>query len=422
MGSTGRWPVLSGGPPERSRGASGKAAARWPGLARRSGERVLWRQDPATFPPRDRSLREMFPAGRRKRQASGLCSPDFAAARAMRILALQLKRIGDLVLTTPALAALRAAWPEAHIALAVAPGCAPLLGSVPSVSAGVVLGKGRGFAPWQQVLTGAWDLCVDFTGTDRSALAAGLSRATERATFAWVKKSKLRAVAFNYFVESAVRERHTADHYLDLVDGILAGRGVRQTDGGRGRPRYAPELTPPPAALAEAARLTGDTPFAVIHPGTARAEKYWVPERWAEVIAHVRERHGLECVLTGGADEFECVHLADIQTRLAKPALDLAGKIDLATFAAVLARARLCVSCDTGAVHLAAAARTPQVALFGPTNPFHWHPRHDRALVLSAAQPDAPLTAFHPRMKGAPMERISTELVIGAIAQLIPTP
>ena len=330
----------------------------------------------------------------------------------MRILALQLKRIGDLVLTTPALAALRAAWPEAHIALAVAPGCAGLLGAVPSVSAGVVLGKGRGFAPWQQVLTGGWDLCLDFTGTDRSALAAGLSRAKVRVAFEAVKKSKLRAVAYNRFVESAVRERHTVDHYLDLADGVIEG----------GAMRAEPELALPPAALAEAARLTGGAEFAVIHPGTARAEKYWVPERWAEVITNLRERHGLECVLTGGADEFERVHLADIQSRLTKPARDLAGKIDLPTFAAVINRARLCVSCDTGAVHLAAAARTPQVALFGPTNPFHWRPRHERALVLSAAQPLAPLTAFHPRMKGAPMERISTELVIGAIAQLIPNP
>ncbi len=330
----------------------------------------------------------------------------------MRILALQLKRIGDLVLTTPALAALRAAWPEAHIALAVAPGCAPLLGAVPSINAGVVLGRGRGFAPWQQVLTGAWDLCLDFTGTDRSALAAGLSRAKTRVAFELVKKRKLRAVAFNRFVDSPVRERHTVDHYMDLVDEVIGGGSIRTE----------PELALPAAAQAEAVRLTGGAEFAVIHPGTARAEKYWVPERWAEVIAQLRARHGLECVLTGGADEFEHAHLAAIQSALAKPARDLAGKIDLPTFAAVIARARLCVSCDTGAVHLAAASRTPQVALFGPTNPFHWRPRHDRALVLSAAQPHAPLTAFHPRMKGAPMERISTELVIGAIAQLIPPP
>ena len=99
--------------------------------------------------------------------------------------------------------------------------------------------------------------------------------------------------------------------------------------------------------------------------------------------------------------------------------VNLAGRIDLLTFAAVLAQARLCVSCDTGAVHLAASFQTPQIALFGPTNPFHWRPRHDLALVLSAAQPDAPFTAFDPRMKGAAMERISTAAVIRAIDSLL---
>jgi hypothetical protein len=50
----------------------------------------------------------------------------------------------------------------------------------------------RGFAPWQQVLTGPWDLCVDFTGTDRSALATALSRARERVTFGWVRRNRMR--------------------------------------------------------------------------------------------------------------------------------------------------------------------------------------------------------------------------------------
>jgi len=340
----------------------------------------------------------------------------------MRILALQLKRIGDLVLTTPALAALRVAWPDAHIALAVAPGSAPLLGAIPSINGGVVLGRGRGFLPWQQVLSGRWDVCLDFTGTDRSALAAGLSRAKTRVAFDWVRKSKLRAVAFNRFVDSPVRERHTADHYLDLVEGVIARDAPPHPARVGCSTQVLPELALPAAVREAAGRVTGGGAFAVIHPGSARAEKYWLPERWAEVIAHLRERQGLECVITGGADDFERAHISKIQAALEKPALELAGQIDLLTFAAVLERARICVSCDTGAVHLAAAFRIPQVALYGPTNPFHWHPRHAGARVLSAAQPQAPLAVFQPRMKGAPMERISTELVIGAIAQLIPNP
>ncbi len=326
----------------------------------------------------------------------------------MRILALQLKRIGDLILTTPALAALRAAHPDAEIALAVTPGCAPLLGAIDSISPGIVLGRGRGFAPWQQVLTGPWDVCIDFTGSDRSALATAASRANERATFAWVQRSTMRALAYNRFVDSSVRERHTVDHYLDLVGGAAASP--------------APRLVLPENARAAADEMLNGlnvtSPFVLIHPGTARPEKYWLPERWVEVIASLE----MPCVVTSGPDAFEREHIARIQLATGDRQLPILFPADLPGLAALIERAALVLSCDTAAVHFAAAFQRPQIALFGPTNPFHWRPRHDRALVLSAAKPDAPLRDFTPRMKGAPMERISTALVIGAIASLTNPP
>ena len=317
----------------------------------------------------------------------------------MRILALQLKRIGDLILTTPALAALRAAHPDAEIALAVTPACAPLLGAIDSISSGIVLGRGRGFAPWQQVLTGPWDLCFDFTGSDRSALAVAASRAKERTTFSWVKRSKVRSLAYNQFTDSAVRERHTVDHYLDLVG----------ADAPLGPSLQLPESARTAAdEILRASGIAGS--FVLVHPGSARAEKYWLPERWAEVIASLKLPH----ILTTGPDEFERAHAASIKSKIVAPS-------DLLILAALLERAALVLSCDTAAVHFAAAFCRPQIALFGPTNPFHWRPRHDRALVLSAAKPDAPFTTFTPRMKGAPMERISTELVIRATHSLLAT-
>ncbi|HYR58195.1 MAG TPA: hypothetical protein VEO95_06185, partial [Chthoniobacteraceae bacterium] len=146
----------------------------------------------------------------------------------MKILALQLKRIGDLVLTTPALRALRAAWPGAHIALGVSEGCAPLLEAIATIDSAIVFGRGRGWAPWQQVLTGGWDVCVDFTGTDRSALASWLSRSQDRWTFEWLRRrNRVRALAYRRFVESSVRERHTADHYVDLADAVIRGADLQ---------------------------------------------------------------------------------------------------------------------------------------------------------------------------------------------------
>jgi len=349
----------------------------------------------------------------------------------MRILALQLKRIGDLVLTTGALRALRVAWPEAHLALAVSDGTASLLGAIDSIDTHLVFGPGRGWAPWQQALTGHFDVVLDFTGTDRSALAAALSRAPDRRTVAWVRQRKLRSLAYHHFIESSVRERHTCDHYLDLAQSILPP--------GSPAAESAPSLSIPAVAKASAADLLQRhgiaRPFAILHPGTARPEKFWLTERWLEVAADLRLRHGLDLVLTGGRDPAELAQTTAIAAtgdqsvrslspdRLPGPPAGtiahLAGETDLLTLAALVERAAIVVSCDTAIVHLAAALRRPQVALFGPTNPFHWRPRHDLARVISAAQPDAPLTDFTPRLRGAPMDRISTAAVIRVTEELL---
>ena len=337
----------------------------------------------------------------------------------MKILALQLKRIGDLILTTPALAAIRRAWPEAHLALGVMDGTSALVPAIATAEAAIVFGRGRGFAPWQQVLTGGWDLCFDFTGNDRSALASALSLARTRVAFGAVRDHRLRALAYNSWSPSAVREVHTTRHYLDLIAQIAP---EVNSDAPDPLPELALPLADRQMAVSELQKSGIESAYAVLHPGTARPEKYWRAERWAEVAAHLCERYGLATVFTCGPDECERAHVAAIpeaecpgQSAILRPAklLGLAG---------LVAGARLVVSCDTAVVHLASAFRVPQVALFGPTNPFHWRPLQPHALVLSAAQPEAPLTDFQPRMKGASMERISTAAVIRAIDTLLASP
>ncbi|HET6409061.1 MAG TPA: glycosyltransferase family 9 protein [Chthoniobacteraceae bacterium] len=320
----------------------------------------------------------------------------------MRILALQLKRIGDLVLTTPALATLKAIL-GANLTLAVDQGTAGLLPAIPNIDAAIVFGRGRGWAPWQQVLTGQYDAVYDFTGTDRSASATALSRADSRTTFQWVKKKRLRSLAYNCFVESSVRERHTVDHYLDLT---TASVPIQATDG-------APRLQ-----VAQETREAG--PYAILHPGTARPEKFWLADRWVELARHLIEKHGLRVIITTGPADLERGHAARIQSAIRKPESAVATPANLCAFATLLAHAAVVVSVDTAAVHLAAAFRRPQIALFGPTNPFHWRPRHDGAVVISASQADTPMVDFSPRMKGASMDRIPVSTVIQAIDTVLP--
>ena len=187
----------------------------------------------------------------------------------------------------------------------------------------------------------------------------------------------------------------------------------------------------PPGADARAREILGAHgidaagPFVVVHPGSARAEKYWPPERWAAVVTFLQRDRGQRCILTGGPDAFEQTHLAAIRAALAasgQTCPNLSGLLDLTTLTAILAAATLRLSVDSGPMHLAAAWPRPQIALFGPTNPFHWRPRHRWARVLQAGQGDAPVTTFREHTPGAPMDRLSTQAVIDCIKALTAPP
>ena len=99
----------------------------------------------------------------------------------MKILLLQLKRIGDLILTTPAIAALRNAYPDAHITLAVSNECADLLPAISNVDHILIARRNlRDVAMVSCVAGNRFDYCIDFTRNDRSAFLTLLSAARRR--------------------------------------------------------------------------------------------------------------------------------------------------------------------------------------------------------------------------------------------------
>ena len=342
----------------------------------------------------------------------------------VRILALQLKRIGDLVLTTPALSALKSAG--AHVTLVVMDGTAalsPMLeGTVDAML--VYRSQGGNRTLWKQIWRGGFDACVDFTGRDRSALMTLVSRAAIRVIARpALRKSRWRRLCYNAVADAPVRSRHTVDHYLDHLAPLQPLLPSALPDD----PAAGPVLHLSPEAAARAAQtlaahhIGANEEFFVVHPGSARPEKYWRPERWAEVIAFCQGTLQRRCVLTGGSgDPTEIAHLACLRTALAtlgQSCVDLTGQLDLTTLAAVLSRARLFLGVDSGPVHLAAAWRRPQIVLFGPTNPFHWRPRHPGGLVLQAGHGDVPVREFAERSPGGPLDLISTRAVIDCIAE-----
>ena len=133
------------------------------------------------------------------------------------ILVIQLKRLGDVILTTPALSGLRKLYPEAHVTLLLDHHSAALAPAIGDVNEVWIYQRNESFNLWFNLVRRKFDLCLDFTGNDRSALISFLSKAAQRIGFSFVAKRAARSWVYTHLVQSPVREKHTADHYLDLI-------------------------------------------------------------------------------------------------------------------------------------------------------------------------------------------------------------
>ena len=320
-----------------------------------------------------------------------------------RILVLQLKRIGDAVLTAPALGSLRLAFPDAAITLVLAGACGQLGPLFPGVDVLTWRPGSLNAGVLARIARGGWDAVLDFTGSDRSALLALLSRAPRRAGWEKFARGALRRRASNRRSGASVRDLHTIDFHHALVR----------------------ELVPDASVVADAGHLVIPDDvvvpglpdrFVAVHPGTARAEKFWPAGSWAEVLRHLAGAHGLPMVVTGGLAPEEQAHLAEVKRAAGVDVLDLSGKLTLAQLGRVASACRAAVTVDTGMMHLLAAWERPQVCLFGPTNPWHWAPRHAAARILRGAH-DAGRTA--PKTEPQPMAALPAARVTAALDDLL---
>src|SRR5207302_5105328 len=138
----------------------------------------------------------------------------------MKILLIQLKRIGDLILTTPAIAAVREKFPDTKITLVIAPKCKALAPAIAGVNKLLVMPRGlSGVRAIAAIGHTKFDYCVDFTRNDRSALLVLLSRARKRIVSFRIKvRSKFRTRFYNEFVQHRMRDMHTIDYHLALLE------------------------------------------------------------------------------------------------------------------------------------------------------------------------------------------------------------
>jgi heptosyltransferase II len=283
--------------------------------------------------------------------------------------------LGDAVMALPALRAVRAYAPHAHLAVAARPSVAALYAMVPEVDAVVALAPRASMvrqAVWRddaaRLAAERFDLAVLLPNSFVSAWIASKAGIPERWGYAAGGRGRL----LTRPMRRPPGLPHQADYYLTLTTAL----------GLPAVPRVAPLAVPAAARDRAAALLAGTPPAVVIAPGAAYGRaKQWPPERFAELAAALWRDRGLATVVVGAGGD--AVASAEVRAALAalpggRPALaalvDLVGRTDLATLAAVLERATAVVANDSGAMHLAGAVGTPVVAIFGATNEHHTAP------------------------------------------------
>ena len=291
----------------------------------------------------------------------------------MRILIVKLGSIGDIVHTLPSLAAIRRAMPNAEISWVVERRAAEILRDNPildrlievdtkALRRGLVSGETLR-APRQQLRqlrASAFELALDFQGLLKSALIARLSGA--RRVFGFSSDS-LREPASRIFLSKTIsisENSHVIRKNLALVEGAL---GISVPTDAEDMEFPIATTSAHEAEARNAARETGGS-YAILNPGGGWPTKLWDAARFGRLADEIWSHHGLHSLITYGPGEeqlAETVVEASNSGKARAVSLSLKGYYELAK------RAQIYVGGDTGPMHLAVAAGTPIVGLFGPT-------------------------------------------------------
>jgi heptosyltransferase I len=291
----------------------------------------------------------------------------------MNFLIVRLGALGDIVHTVPAVAALRRAYPDARIDWVVDARHAAFADLVLPVDRIIRLEKATVNA-WVDLVRRLrpyrYDVALDFQGLMKSALLARASGAARVVGFSiWHVREKGARPFY-----SEVGSGEFAPHVIDKNLSLLSTVGISSSE------IEFPLAQTPSAALDAVQRGAGGAPFALINPGAAWPNKRWPAARFGEVAAFVREVRGLRpFVLWGPSEETlarEVVAASGNAAQVA-PATTMADLLQLSR------RASLMVSGDTGPLHIAGAAGTPLVAIFGPTDPARNGPWSKEDIVVS---------------------------------------
>ena len=281
-----------------------------------------------------------------------------------RILIIQLRRIGDTVLLTPVLDALREAWPNTRLHLLTEYPASDLFEGDDRLDAIWVRSPNTFlFKLLPDLRKEHYDLVLDFQSLPATSV---LARATGATTFGF--KDRFRTFHHAVDLRRHTGTHYTADHKLDLVRAL----GIVPKS-------FIPRLVPPPQTHPVWAHYA-DLPKVVLSPVSPWAHKRWSSEAFADAARRLHGATGASFVLAGGPGEDAVLNaVASELSGVPHETLSLSRLRDLSS---VLAGADLFLGNDNGPRHMALALGLPTVGYFSEVNPIFWTPPEPRHPVL----------------------------------------
>jgi lipopolysaccharide heptosyltransferase II len=346
---------------------------------------------------------------------------------ARRVLCVRLDAMGDVVMTEPALRALKQAAPGRQVALLTSPSGAEAASLLAGVDDVLVYN-----APWMKSTEPRYNSSLD----RQFARRLRNMRFDAAAIFTVYSQSPLPAAMLCYLADIPLRLahcrenpyqllthwvcetepqsgiRHEVQRQLDLA--LLAGGQVFDS---RIRLRISRADVAFSRSQLRSVGVDSSAPWIVIHPGATAASRRWPPELFAEAGDELAGSGGLQIVFTGGPNERTLIE--SIRARMSQQSFSLAGRLNTSQLAALLSEASMLLSNNTGPVHLAAGVDTPIVDVYALTNPQHT-PWRTPSRVLSF---DVPCKNCYrsvcPEEHHACLRNVTPEQVVSAALSLL---
>jgi heptosyltransferase-2 len=328
--------------------------------------------------------------------------------------------LGDAVMTTPALAAVREGFPDARIVLLARPLVAELFRHHPDVDEVMVYElPGRHEGALGRLRLGGelrrrrFDGALLLQNAFDAALIAFLGRIPERAGYPTDGRRILLTLPVP--LTPGILERHEVEYYLCLLDGL-------------GIPRPVPAVLKLAVtekereAMAERLASLGidrGAPIVAINPGaTYGSAKRWYPERFAAVADSLAEEWGARVVVVGSAAEAPLA--GEIEAAARRGVANMAGKTTVREMMAFLSLSSFLVTNDSGPMHIGAALGVPLVAIFGPTDWRRTSPWTPLAKVVRVEIDCSPCMRRVCDRGHECMLGVTPEMVVDAVRQLLP--